>query len=43
MSEDYGWVADTMKKTVPWVWTTGVEFIEVAADRVLVALPDNAE
>ena len=43
MSADYGWVADTMKKTVPWVSTTGVEFTEVAADRVVCALPDEPE
>ncbi|SDD82583.1 DUF4442 domain-containing protein [Actinokineospora iranica] len=40
MSTDYGWVADMMKKTVPWVATAGVEFTEVAADRVVCRLPD---
>ncbi|MGQ0837177.1 DUF4442 domain-containing protein [Actinokineospora sp.] len=40
MSIDYGWVADAMKQTVPWVSTAGVEFTEVAADRVVCALPD---
>jgi len=41
MSEDYGWVADTMKKTVPWVATMGIEFPEVAAERVVASLPDD--
>jgi acyl-coenzyme A thioesterase PaaI-like protein len=40
MSDDYGWVADTMKKTVPWVTTAGVEFTEVGADRVVCTLID---
>jgi acyl-coenzyme A thioesterase PaaI-like protein len=40
MSTDYGWVADAMKKTVPWVTTAGVEFTEIAADRVVCELTD---
>lgn len=43
MTGDYGWVAETMKKTVPWVDTAGIEFAEVAADRVVCALPDRPE
>jgi acyl-coenzyme A thioesterase PaaI-like protein len=43
MSQDYAFVADTMKQTVPWVGTTGIDFIEVEGDRVLVELPDGAE
>ncbi|GLZ40333.1 DUF4442 domain-containing protein [Actinokineospora sp. NBRC 105648] len=34
------WVAEAMKKTVPWVATAGVEFTEIAADRVVCSLPD---
>ncbi|PPK63569.1 DUF4442 domain-containing protein [Actinokineospora auranticolor] len=40
MSTDLGWVADAMKQSVPWVRAAGVEFLEVAADRVVCALPD---
>jgi acyl-coenzyme A thioesterase PaaI-like protein len=40
MTADFGWVADAMKKTVPWVTTAGIEFGEVAADRVVCSLPD---
>ncbi|WP_253887682.1 DUF4442 domain-containing protein [Actinokineospora diospyrosa] len=43
MSTDLGWVADAMKQTVPWVSTAGVEFVEVAADRVVCSLPDAPE
>ncbi|SES05758.1 DUF4442 domain-containing protein [Actinokineospora terrae] len=34
------WVADAMKKTVPWVTTAGVEFVEVTPTRVTCSLPD---
>ena len=40
MSTEYAWVADAMKQSVPWVGTAGVEFTEVAADRVVCTLPD---
>lgn len=43
MSQDYTFVADTMKQSVPWVGTTGIDFIEVEGDRVLVELPDGDE
>ncbi|MBM7771431.1 acyl-coenzyme A thioesterase PaaI-like protein [Actinokineospora baliensis] len=43
MSTDLDWVADAMKQTVPWVSTAGVEFVEVAADRVVCSLPDVAD
>ncbi len=39
---DYGWVAETMPKTVPWVGTSGLEFQDVSADRAVVVLPDAA-
>jgi acyl-coenzyme A thioesterase PaaI-like protein len=41
MSQDYTFVADAMKQGVPWVGTTGIDFIEVEGDRVLVELPDG--
>ncbi|WP_447005272.1 DUF4442 domain-containing protein [Saccharothrix isguenensis] len=43
MSTDYSFVADAMKQTVPWVKTVGVEFPEVAADRVVAELPDRED
>jgi acyl-coenzyme A thioesterase PaaI-like protein len=43
MSQDYSFVSDAMTQAVPWVKTTGVEFVEVAGDRVVVELPDGAE
>ncbi|MEJ2858624.1 MULTISPECIES: DUF4442 domain-containing protein [unclassified Saccharothrix] len=43
MSADYSFVADAMKQAVPWVKTSGVEFPEVAGDRVVAELPDTAE
>ncbi|NUT98280.1 MAG: DUF4442 domain-containing protein [Saccharothrix sp.] len=43
MSADYSFVADAMKQAVPWVKTSGVEFPEVAGDRVVAELPDAAE
>lgn len=43
MSQDYAFVADTMKQGVPWVGTAGIDFIEVGGDRVLVELPDGEE
>jgi acyl-coenzyme A thioesterase PaaI-like protein len=41
MADDYGWVADAMYKTVPWVSTAGVTFTELAADRAVASLPDT--
>lgn len=43
MTADYSWVAEAMTKMVPWVSTAGVEFVEVAADRVVCRLPDVEE
>ncbi|WP_158848159.1 DUF4442 domain-containing protein [Saccharothrix deserti] len=43
MSADYSFVADAMKQAVPWVKTMGVEFLEVAGDRVVAELPDREE
>lgn len=40
MEQDYGWVADAMKQTVPWVATAGIDFVEVTAERVVCSLPD---
>jgi acyl-coenzyme A thioesterase PaaI-like protein len=40
MSTDFGWVADTMQASVPWVNTAGVEFKEVSPERVIASLPD---
>lgn len=35
------YVAETMKQVVPWVRTTGIEFEEVSATRVVASLPDD--
>ncbi|ONI81853.1 DUF4442 domain-containing protein [Saccharothrix sp. ALI-22-I] len=43
MSADYSFVPDAMKRAVPWVKTMGVEFPEVAGDRVVAELPDREE
>ncbi|GAA3460212.1 DUF4442 domain-containing protein [Saccharothrix longispora] len=43
MSADHSFVADAMKQAVPWVKTSGVEFPEVAGDRVVAELPDREE
>jgi acyl-coenzyme A thioesterase PaaI-like protein len=43
MSADHSFVAEAMKQAVPWVKTTGIEFVEVAGDRVVAALPDREE
>jgi acyl-coenzyme A thioesterase PaaI-like protein len=43
MSQDYSFVADAMKQVVPWVKTTGIEFVEVGAERVVAELPDTEE
>jgi hypothetical protein len=37
---DYSMVGDTMKNTVPWVNTAGVDFKEVTATRAIATLPD---
>ncbi|WP_225978324.1 DUF4442 domain-containing protein [Gandjariella thermophila] len=36
-------LGELMKQTVPWVRTTGVEFVEVAAGRVVATLPDHPD
>ncbi|MFC6088072.1 DUF4442 domain-containing protein [Saccharothrix lopnurensis] len=41
MSADHSFVAEAMKQAVPWVRTTGVEFLEVSGDRVVAGLPDR--
>ena len=43
MSMNYTLVGETMKNTVPWVKTAGVDFLEVTAERVVVSLPDVQE
>ncbi|MDQ3402699.1 MAG: DUF4442 domain-containing protein [Actinomycetota bacterium] len=43
MSTDFAWVADAIKQTVPWVTTAGIEFTELAVDRVVCALPDRED
>lgn len=43
MSQDHSFVADAMKQATPWVKTTGIEFIEVTAERAIVELPDTEE
>ncbi|WP_199443964.1 DUF4442 domain-containing protein [Umezawaea beigongshangensis] len=43
MSLDTNGIGETMKKSVPWVGTSGVEFAEVSADRVVATLPDAPE
>lgn len=43
MSQDVSFVADAMKQAVPYVKTTGIEFEEVSASRVVAALPDTPE
>ncbi|GAA1343457.1 DUF4442 domain-containing protein [Saccharothrix algeriensis] len=41
MSTDHSSVAEAMKQAVPWVRTSGVEFVEVTGDRAVAALPDD--
>lgn len=41
MSQDLSFLPDAMKQAVPYVKTTGIEFEEVAADRIVASLPDN--
>ncbi|WP_330271477.1 DUF4442 domain-containing protein [Lentzea sp. NBC_00516] len=43
MSQDVSFVADAMKQAVPYVKTTGIEFEEVSAGRVVASLPDTPE
>ncbi|MEV8438919.1 DUF4442 domain-containing protein [Actinosynnema sp. NPDC051121] len=43
MSADQSSVAEALKQAVPWVKTSGVEFPEVSADRVVAELPDREE
>jgi acyl-coenzyme A thioesterase PaaI-like protein len=37
---DYSTVGETMKNTVPWVNTAGIDFKEITATRVIAALQD---
>ncbi|HEX7307849.1 DUF4442 domain-containing protein [Lentzea sp.] len=41
MSQDVSFVADAMKQAVPYVKSTGIEFEEVSASRVVASLPDT--
>ncbi len=41
MTTDLSWVGATMKQTVPWVSTVGIEFDEVTPDRAVLRLPDD--
>ncbi|MGW6936636.1 DUF4442 domain-containing protein [Lentzea sp. NPDC054927] len=41
MSQDVSFVADAMKQAVPYVKTTGIEFEEVSAGRIVASLPDD--
>jgi acyl-coenzyme A thioesterase PaaI-like protein len=43
VTTEQSWVGETMRKTVPWVGTVGVEFIEVTAERAVLRLPDAPE
>lgn len=43
MSEDYGWVAEAIATSVPWVNTTGVEFVEVGRTRAVCRLADRPD
>jgi acyl-coenzyme A thioesterase PaaI-like protein len=43
VTTELSWVGETMRKTVPWVGTVGVEFIEVTAERAVLCLPDAPE
>ncbi|MBP2321368.1 acyl-coenzyme A thioesterase PaaI-like protein [Kibdelosporangium banguiense] len=37
---DYSKVGETMKSTVPWVGTAGIDFKEITATRAVAVLPD---
>lgn len=41
MTTELSWVGETMRRTVPWVGTVGVEFAEVAPERAVLRLPDD--
>jgi acyl-coenzyme A thioesterase PaaI-like protein len=41
VTTDLSWVGATMKQTVPWVSTVGIEFDEVTPDRAVLRLPDD--
>ncbi|WP_394614338.1 DUF4442 domain-containing protein [Lentzea sp. JNUCC 0626] len=43
MSQDVSFIADAMKQAVPYVNTTGIEFEEVSASRIVASLPDTPE
>ncbi|QYN35842.1 DUF4442 domain-containing protein [Pseudonocardia sp. DSM 110487] len=41
MTTELSWVGATMRQTVPWVGTVGIEFVEVTPQRVVLRLPDD--
>jgi acyl-coenzyme A thioesterase PaaI-like protein len=41
VSADYAWVGDALSRSVPWVKTAGMRFLEVSADRAVLGLPDE--
>ncbi|NMI02175.1 DUF4442 domain-containing protein [Pseudonocardia acidicola] len=43
MSVDVSWVPDALRRAVPWVRTSGVEFGEVTTTRAVAYLPDHEE
>lgn len=43
MSTEITQLGELMHATVPWVRTTGIEFVEADATRIVVELPDAAE
>lgn len=43
MSTDYGWVAEAITSSVPWVATAGVAFDAITPTRVTCSLPDRPE
>jgi acyl-coenzyme A thioesterase PaaI-like protein len=43
MTTEMDWVGETMRTTVPWVGTVGVEFVEVTPERAVLRLPDAPE
>lgn len=43
MSTDYGWVAEAITSSVPWVSTSGVAFDTITPTRVTCSLPDRPE
>jgi acyl-coenzyme A thioesterase PaaI-like protein len=41
VTTELSWVGETMRQTVPWVGTVGVEFVEVTPERAVLRLPDD--